>query len=209
MHSPSFKESTQMPLQGNQLYESCEKYQPTFLVMPDSLTSTRLKVSGSVVLAIWTEGLAVTSANGCRIAQFHLKNIRKFAYNLNEFKFWTGRACGLGVGTFTFITKQGKEIYYYIQETKKVLKNVFNLPPETKSPPCDTTEHVYEELTYMCLPIFDGQRYSSLSPPVAGASAMAARTKAPARGGSPLLREHEWQIKTMMVLEFAKEFCNG
>lgn len=153
MHSPSFKESTQMPLQGNQLYESCEKCkvikrliltlglfkkkiltkwfyhyacsdcrfnvypdQPTFLVMPDSLTSTRLKVSGSVVLAIWTEGLAVTSANGCRIAQFHLKNIRKFAYNLNEFKFWTGRACNLGVGTFTFITKQVNTFCFFSVE---------------------------------------------------------------------------------------------
>ncbi|XP_047487623.1 docking protein 2-like [Penaeus chinensis] len=209
MHSPSFKKSTRMPLQGNLLYGSCEKYQPTFLVMPDSLTSSRLQVSGSVLLVFLSEGFAVTSVDGRLIASFHLGVIRRFGYSLRNFKFWTGRACVLGEGLFVFLTEQGNEIVYYIKQTKEVLKNGIISPTETKSPKSDTTEHIYEEPTYMRLPFFDGQRPSSLSPPVPEAPSMATGTKAPARGGSPLLREHEWQIKTMMVLEFAKEFCNG
>ncbi|XP_063593972.1 uncharacterized protein LOC134770975 isoform X2 [Penaeus indicus] len=209
MYSPSFKKSTQMPLQGNLLYENCEKNQPTFLVMPDALTSSRLQVSGTVVLAVRSEGLAVTSADGRLIAPFHLKAIRSFGYSLNDFRFSTGRACCLGEGRFTFLTEQGKEIVYYIEETKKEYKTGVISPSATKSPKSDTTEHTYEELTYMPFPFSDGQRSSSLSSPDPVAPSMATGTTAPARGGSSLLREHEWQIKTMMVLEFAKEFCNG
>lgn len=210
--SPSFQESTRMPLQGSPLREN-QSYWSTFLVMPDSETSARLQARGFVRLAIEVMGVTLTSAEGRLIALFPLKVVRRFGYTWNEFKIWSGRACMHGEGLFSFRTNQAREIADCITDLKQILKCGLSSPPEAKSPkPCDAEEHIYEEPAYLSLPfLLDARRIrpSSEQVQVPAASTSAAGPRPRAFGEASLPREHEWQFKTMMLLELVKEFCKG
>ncbi|XP_042868915.1 uncharacterized protein LOC122251235 [Penaeus japonicus] len=226
-------------IENSHEYENPYKYSRSFMGTPDAVTSQCLGVGGCVILFINGFYLTVTSPDGNRLGRFNICNLRRYGFTAKTFHVETGRKSMFGEGTFTFFTTQGKHIIANWKEDVRQAKltgNV-NLTPGELEPPAmfalpafTKPGHTYakcEEVVESCSSFRQqfldsdstdeevdtkeaeprspkGRTFSSSAPV---RSACVDNTHAPTANSS--FREHEWQIKTTMVLEFAKEFCKG
>lgn len=66
----------------------------------------KLGVEGPVRMLVASGTITIISMHGDLVAEWTVKNLRKFGYTNDDFHIEIGRKCDFGPGVFTFITPQ-------------------------------------------------------------------------------------------------------
>lgn len=80
--------------------------QRDFPATPGWETQKKLGMRGPVRILIRNTTVIIISMQGSKIAQWEVKDLRKFGYTEEDFRVEVGRNCDFGPGTFTFMTNQ-------------------------------------------------------------------------------------------------------